>query len=324
MPGVWSVGWALCVMLLALPTWAAMADNPVLIQLRGEALVMARTYGLADIAEPGSIDPALKEQLCGVEIGRTPRPGQLTQVTRFEMTALLEKALPGISERLRWGGPVFVRVRGGGTPCDVEALQQSAYQLLLSWLQQRYGQGSAQRVGEPKPVMVPAGNVTFRPKLSATGRLVKRMPVWVDVLVDGEHFQTVPIWFAVSVQAPALVVKGAMKRYQELSPGDVEETILDIASLNDEPLQKSSLPGKRIVHDLEAGAVITAGDVEPMPDVRRGELITVYAHQGAVSLTVKGIALMDGHVSQQITVRNPGNGESYRAVVIGKDQARVN
>lgn len=311
------------VLLLAFLVSPAEADDTVVVLFKHEVRITKSTYKLADIAELNKVESALRNQLSEVEIGRTPRPGQLTQITQSELTALLEHIFPGITMHLRWEGPAFVRVRGSGVRCEAGALRRSAYQLLFGWLKVHYEQVSLQVVGEPEPIIIPEGEVEFHPKLSAATRLGKRMPVWVDVLVDGQHYQTVPIWFAVSVPASVLMVKSAMAKHQELSQKDVVEKTFDIARLSGDPLYKGDLVGKRIVHYMKAGDVITMTDVETVPMVSQGDLVTAFAHYGSVSLAAEGIALMDGNVSQIIEVRNPGSGETYNARVIGNNQVRV-
>jgi flagella basal body P-ring formation protein FlgA len=304
--------------------FSARADETVTIKLKGEALVFSRVYTLKDIAELGPTTSLNREKLTALEMGFTPRPGQLAKVPRFEVATRLEREFPGFSERLRWEGADVVQIRGTGVRLDAEALHHSARKALIAWIPPRYKHVSVQRLGKPISIVVPRGEVRFQPKLSAITKLKKRIPVWVDVLVDGQHFQTVPIWFAVSVDAQALAAKGAMDKKHELSANDVVERVIDIAGLADDPLDKLALEGQRLVRRLEAGEVVTVADVEPIPAVSQGELITVYARHGSVSLAVTGIALNDGDISQLIEVKNPGSGESYQALVIGQKKARVN
>ncbi|MCP4506530.1 MAG: flagellar basal body P-ring formation protein FlgA [Fuerstiella sp.] len=229
-----------------------------------------------------------------------------------------------MSQRLRWDGPTSVRVRGGGVAADVDALRRAAQATLSNWLDERFEQTTLKGVGTLKKMTVPVGEIVFRPRVRLGQRLRKRIPVWVDVLVDKQHFQTVPVWFAVSVQAPVLMLKQAFDKHHQLQIEDVTEAVLDITTLKAVPVVKGSLLTKRLSRAMDDGSVLTEDDVELTPAVSQGQLITVFAQHGGVSLISKGIALADGAVQQTIAVRNPDSGESYRAMVIGNEQARVN
>jgi flagella basal body P-ring formation protein FlgA len=319
-----SIGLVLCGALFTALSGPALADEPNFIELRAATTIVTPTYELSDIADLTNVDPAFERRLSDIIIGRTPRPGQQANITRFELDALLEQKYPGISKRLLWRGPTFARVRGAGVRCDGNTIGQAAYRFLLERLKRTHDKVTVRMVTPPTPLIVPRGKLSFHPKLSAASRLNKRMPVWVDVCVDGEHFQTVPIWFSVSVYETGLVMKGAKKKGQHLSKRDVAQRKLDIAAMKGIPLQKPQVEGMRATRDLSAGTALTVDDVEKVPSVTRGDLITVYARNGAVLLAVRGIAMMDGCVAQRIEVRNPSSGKSYYALVIGKNLAKVN
>lgn len=310
--------------LLAAAPPAAFGGPGGCLRLKQKAEIATLAYSLKDIAELDGLAPPLQNRLAGVRIGRTPRPGQWTQVTQSEIAAVLERARPGVTRGFRWQGPAYIRIRGGGVLCDMERLRQSARDLLLDRLQAKYEQVAVRPVGEPKPVVAAAGRVSFQPRLSPGGMLKKRMAVWVDVFVDGRRFQTVPVWFDVSVRAPVWVARRPIARKQEVPADGVVQCVRDIAGLGGDPLTAASLQGLRAVRKLPSGAILAAEDVEPIPAVSQGEEITVYAGRGSVRLQVKAVALTDGRVSQQIMVKNPGSGESFRATVIGTRQAMVN
>lgn len=316
--------WLMLLCLLAPPPSAVFGGAGGRLRLKRKAEIATLTYDLGEIAELDGLTSPLQRRLAGVPIGRTPRPGLWTQVTQSEVAAVLEKSRPGVTRSIQWQGPAFIRIRGGGVLCDMEQLRQSARDMLLDRLQAKYEQVTVQPVGAPKPVVTADGRVSFHPRLSRNGRLKKRMAVWVDIFVDGRQFQTVPVWFGVTVRMPVWVVRQPIGEKQEVPADGVIQHVHDIAGLGGEPLTAASLQGLRAVRRLSSGTILTAEDVEPIPAVSQGEVITVYAGHGSVRLQIKAVALADGRVSQQIMVKNPGSGESFRATVIGTRQAKVN
>jgi flagella basal body P-ring formation protein FlgA len=311
-------------LLAVLPCAVTLAWGDGVLRLKETVEITAATYTLEDIVTLEGFPEEQKGLLERVDIGQTPRPGQWMHVTQTQIAAVLENVSPGITRKIQWQGPGFVRIRGGGVRCDRRALKQSALCFLQHRLREQYDDVSVRLVGEPRPVITTAGRVSFHPKMSRALRLRKRMPVWVDIHVEGEHFQTLPLWFDVSVQMPVWVVQRNLDPKAPMTADSVKKSIRDIAGLDGEPLRKASLDGLRTVRPLAQGKILTTDDVAPIPAVSRGDVITVIAGHGMVRLWVKAVALADGTVSQLIDVQNPNSGESFRATVIGTKKAMVN
>jgi flagella basal body P-ring formation protein FlgA len=317
-----AVFWLLVLAGVLLVTVDAAAE--VHLRFRDKVDVVTPTYTLKDIVELDRLADPLKGRLANVQIGLAPRPGQWTQVTQVEVAAVLESDLPGVTRNLPWRGPAYVRIRGGGVRCDMTALQQAAQSFLLDQLGKRYDDVTVRLVSKPRPVIAAAGKATFSPKMSPVWRLSKRMPVWVDVLVAGRHFQTVPLWFEVAARMPVWVVQSELRRKQSITVNSVKKCLRDIVGLEGKPLSTDSLEGMRTVRELTPGTILSTDLVEPIPAVSRGEMISVAVSHGGVHLQVKAIALTDGRISQQIVVKNPGSGGIFRAKVIDIKKAMVN
>lgn len=306
------------------PCAATFAWGDGVLRLKETVEITAATYTLKDIVTLEGFPEGQKGLLEKVAVGQTPRPGQWMHVTQTEIAAALENVSPGITRYIQWQGPGFARIRGGGVRCDMRALKQSAFCFLQNRLRQQYDDISVRFVGELKPVITTAGRVSFHPKMSRALRLRKRMPVWVDIHVEGKHFQTLPLWFDVRVQRPVWVAQKKLDPKAPLTADSIEKSIRDIAGLDGEPLRGASLDGLRTVRPLAEGKILTTDDVAPIPAVSQGDVITVMAGHGMVRLWVKAVALADGKVSQLIDVQNPNSGESFRATVIGTKKAMVN
>ncbi len=340
----------LIILVLALTAPAVVAEgvaeDKTIIQLKREILVLTRTYSLRDIADVRSTDSALLARLLAVEVGRTPLPGQITRITRHEIWARLQRQQPDIAQQLEWRGAASVQVEGGGVAYDGAALEQSAYRFLSDWLEQRYnsqsGSASMQdsghyrsamrqlpatiainRIGKPDVLVVPLGEISYHPHIANSQMVRKRMSVWVDIKVDNQPFQTIPVWFAVTVHMRVPVITNTVEKHQVLARENIATELHDIAGLSGTPIVDNNLIGHRTRRRLTKGSVITGQDVELMPLVNEGEWITVFANHGPVSLAIKGRAMTEGNLSQSIMVNNPSSGESYRAWVVGKGQARV-
>lgn len=60
------------------------------------------------------------------------------------------------------------------------------------------------------------------------------------------------------------------------------------------------------------------------PEIRKGDLIHVEAHNGAARLALDGQAQAGGRIGDRIAVRNPSSGKLFTATVAGRGRAIVN
>ena len=77
------------------------------------------------------------------------------------------------------------------------------------------------------------------------------------------------------------------------------------------------------VHDVRTGDAVVAGRAVREAQVARGETIRVEVSSGGVVLAFDAAAESSGHVGEAITVRNPGNGQKFRAIVEARGKAGV-
>jgi flagella basal body P-ring formation protein FlgA len=85
----------------------------------------------------------------------------------------------------------------------------------------------------------------------------------------------------------------------------------------------SDLSNLTIARGVEAGALLSWRDVTRRSLVQRGSRIDVVAADGALSITMKGLAMQSGALGETIVVRNPDSRRDFSAVVIAENQARV-
>ena len=67
---------------------------------------------------------------------------------------------------------------------------------------------------------------------------------------------------------------------------------------------EDELVGKQLVRQSRAGMVLKSTDVSDPQLVARNDLVTVYLHAGALTLTVKGTALNAASLGQPVAVLN--------------------
>lgn len=294
---------------------AAPAADCLAIALEPEVMVAGTRYRLADVAR---FDGGKCAELGALELGKAPRPGYWAHITRHQVAARIERRWPGSRKQIRWTGSQVVRVTATGESYPGMDVSRVAEWALREALQDRYSRVELEATRTVEDLIVPAGHVTLEAGAPNATAPAKRMSVWVDVSVDGEHYRSVPVWFAVSAWTRVVQVNRDLEHNHVLELADLAEATIDIAGLPGPPVMDPALaPGQRLVRPLSEGTVLLEKHIEPAPLVQQGAVVDVFAKAGRVVLRAKGVALSDGDLSQRIVVSNPKSGERFAAVVVG-------
>lgn len=310
----------------------------ILITLQDETAIDQTEYSLGQVAtiqvkEESTTERTTKErtteekntklveQLKVLPIGRTPRVGYVDKVRQTEILAKIEKEYPGLRHQIKWEGPSVARIRSVGTAYDKEKIIGVARVGLNHWLGDRYRDYSIRHTGDYQDIVLPTGDVEVVPRINEDARLNKRMNVWVDILVNGDRYQSLPIWFAVEVPVSALVMNSDAKKGNVIVDNQVRKEVIDIAAVGGTPfLEKDALVNKRLQKDIKAGEAITADRVEDTPAVVKDHEVIVEAQVGAVIVKAIAIALEDGKVGEKVKVRKPETAIDYEVTVVGRNR----
>lgn len=296
---------------------------PLNVALHDEASVSKRVYVLADVATVRG-DAEVVVRLAGVELGRSPRPGYWANLTKHEIAARLEQALPGINKQVAWSGSETVRVSTVGVAQSATAIVEYARNALLQSLYRRFEHVDIELVNEPSDVILPAGQLQFAVSDLDNIAPTKRFAVWVDMSIDGEHFRSLPVWFRVTVLADVVTAGRDLERYEVLAQSDLGTSSVDITTISGKPvLDPAELVGLRVLKPVAAGRVLVDGLAEPAPPIQEGQVIDVVASAGRIMLRSKAIALADGELDERIAVQSRSSGERYFATVVAPGHAQV-
>lgn len=85
----------------------------------------------------------------------------------------------------------------------------------------------------------------------------------------------------------------------------------------------ASLESLSVARGLGVGAILSWRDVARRSLVLRGSRVEVLAGSGALTITMKGLAMQNGALGETIVVRNPESRRDFSAVVTAENQARV-
>lgn len=74
---------------------------------------------------------------------------------------------------------------------------------------------------------------------------------------------------------------------------------------------------------VQAGRLLTWRDVARRPLVRKGDLVEVSAAEGALVITMKGLAMQNGALGEAVTIRNPESKKDFTAFVVDENRVQV-
>ncbi len=121
----------------------------------------------------------------------------------------------------------------------------------------------------------------------------------------------------------AMVARQPIARGQplEVSLFDLRRT--DLIRDKDAVPAGTELANLEIARGVGEGALLSWRDVTRRALVQRGSRIDVVAADGALTITMKGLAMESGALGETILVRNPESRRDFSAVVTAENQARV-
>jgi flagella basal body P-ring formation protein FlgA len=312
-----------CSLLAGIGAAAATPDaESIAIGLTARVQQDDATLALGDIA---AIDTAgaTHQSLRKLALPAKGKVGDTVVYARAEIAALVDKAFPGLAQRLRWSGPERVLVeRRGVVVAPDEYIEWAARELRAHWATLD-GRIELQAVNDYRPLTLPRGVRSVEARF--TGDEVRRTSkVWLDIAIDGKPYTTATVVFDVRWWRPALVLKQRGNARQRMQPELTTVAEVDISLANGVALQDAQqLQGKRLRRDTEAGRPLSADDLEDIPAVELGATVRVETQVGRVAIQTLAVAERDGAIGQRIAVRHPKNNEQLMVEVIGENRAIV-
>ena len=307
--------------LALLQSFTAYAD--VELELKDDVILSGPFYTVADIARVSASTAELQRQVSELKLAAVPRISYKKRVRIQDVVTRVQAAQFKGSGRIKHKGREFVLIQSEGSTVSTGRLQLEAESALRRWLAERYTDYSVTVGSVPDTLAVPAGRLGFQANVGTSDKVSRRMRVWLDVLVDGEHYQSLPIWFSVEVKELVPVAKYKAKKDSRLVKEQYVFVSRDIGNLEGRPLTAAEFGNLRLKKDIRAGEVLTQEKVELRPAISTGEWVEVQLQYGAIGLRMRARADEDGGVGQVIRLRNPNGGAVFFARVTGEGKVVV-
>lgn len=284
------------------------------IELPAETSVSGLELSLGAVAVVHGDDPDLVARAEALGLGYAPAPGFQRVLEAERVRAELARELPGIE--LTVSGAPRCRVLAATITVASADLRERARTVLREAL----GDADADLApcGELLDLEVPQPlqGLELEPVWNGRAPSAGAWSVPVRVYVDGELYRTVSTAWDVALWQRRSVLRRSVRAGEELAPTDFETRRVRVGTGPESgalaPEQLGTAVARR---DLEAGAIVTARDVERRVVLHRGDVVSLEVRRGGVQVRALVTALGDGHVGDRVRVRCEKTGKELVARV---------
>lgn len=285
----------------------------VSVELRAEALIGHARIALADVAviHAEGAQAALEAELGTIVLARAPRVGYVERLSRAQIEQAIRRATAKAGA-LRWSGAAVVAARTATQTVDAQTLSDAAIGALDPYLAVMGGRAAVTADAPPADVLVPAGQLALRTRALPARPQHGRVPVWIDLHVNGELYRSLVVQLAVTIHQQAYLARHAIDVGSFVTAADFDIAEADVAATGALPVKQPLAPF-RAARPLRAGQPLTAAAMLAGGAVRRGDQFRLAVRTGAIGIDTAGVAMDDAGPGQPIRVRPSGG----RDVVTG-------
>ncbi len=292
-------GWIAIVMLMVLGQ--AFTATALEIRFRSSATASGEILLLGEVAD---ILPASEAHVLeSLTLLRAPAPGEDGVYAADDLRTYLVHSEPDL-ENSTWSGAERIRVHRAGITID----QARVTQIIEAYLKGKSSQLpqaklSFQLVGRVAPFVLPQGELDYE-VIPADPRIIGSSRFTLIFRIDGRVVKNQSVRVDLKALASVAVATTELRRGQVILASDVQLADVDLGNVREACLDPDELVGKKARRTIRLGDVIERSYVEFPPLVKRGDLVSITAHKGALAITATGLAREDGKMGDTIKVRN--------------------
>ena len=279
---------------------------------------------LGEIADIFGLDRLLVARLNSVYLCDAPVLGEAIRLTRSDIRRKLEQA-GFFKSSIQFTG-AFETVISSESGMDF--LDDPLASAVLNYMHVHYAQ-----VGEefdlhfrhiPELSKRHAKDVEYRIALSPNQRFKGNIVVIVEALENGVTLKKYPVSVKVQTFSEVLVAKRNIELRSALDPQWFVFEKRETTNLREPPVVSYDfIAGKQAVRIITKNSILTVNEVEQVPAIKQGEIITIALKTDNFSITAQGRARKSGGVGETIPVINLASLKQINAVVIDSNTVAV-
>ncbi len=204
--------------------------------------------------------------------------------------------------------------------------QNRVYKAAREYISQSYPDADSLKIemGELPQMDTPPDGYSIRVEFPDGIRKMGNVRMVGTILHDSTELSrfTFPVYIGVFREGYRLT---AIKRRGEgFYKGDFVRVDLNIAEEGNAITDSLELHTRIASRYIPAGTILTRSNTSPIPDIHRGDRVTVLVNSGTIRLETVAIAKDTSYLGESILCEDPSTGRRYLAMTSGKRQAIIN
>ena len=276
---------------------------------------------LGDVATIDTVDETGKALLT-IAVANSPAPGDKAYLRSVKIQKYLQSSQT-LPEDIDWKGSSVVEVKRNGITIDSKRILD----LIADYLRSQQNSLPLAVIrfiptSHPLPFILPMGQLTCDVIPSNPG-ILSSSRFSLIFKVDERVVKNMSIRGKVEARANIVTTAIPVKKGTVLSVRHLEETVMDIADIQDPGFSVEEFLGKKLKRSLRAGSPVKVSMVEILPVVYRGEKVKLVIQAGPMLLTATGLAHSDGKINDLIRVQNINSSKVVFGRVTGPGTVEV-
>ena len=276
--GLFAAAVACLLCTFVLPAWTKTGGR-ILITVRKTAEVDGSNILLKDLATI-SAPEFFKEELALIDLGRSPKPGRMKQITGDRITAAVNDM--GLEEQnVSLEVPKQVFVKRASQALDPGQVEKEATRFLSTFFPGKEFTLTAFKVRGLE--LYPQGELAIvfdnRYAPSNSGRLSLHADVWVN----GSRQDRLSITGRIILYRSVVVAARRLERGQAITPGDVALQSMDIFGQRSDLLfSLDQVTGMVMTRTVAPGQCVTRDEFRQAPTIEKGSVVKLVASKKPV------------------------------------------
>ncbi len=277
--------------------------SDVAIELRSSALIDHPRIVLADVAVIHG-----HAALQTIALGQAPRVGYVERLTRTQIEQAIRRHAGSEVGAFNWSGASSVAVKIQSQAVTGSDVSAAAMQALRSQFDTSHRAIALSLASPVADVELPAGPVELRARPLQASVLPARVPMWVDLLVNGTVYRSVVVQLSVSSRQPAYralrdLAQGAWASQEDFAVADADVAGIEAVTVG------SQLPAFRLRQNIKAGQLLSTAAQTSSGKVLRGDQVRLFIKSGQIGIETAAVAMAEAMPGQLLAVRPAGGTE---------------
>ena len=280
------------------------------INVSPSAIVNSREYFLGDIAKIQGPD-IIKDQIEKIYIGFSPSLGKIRTISKRQITAKI-KSVSWLPYDVKIILPESVIIKRASQILSEKQLKE----IYINNVKQRL-KNKDFKIRDFKvrgSVLYPLGEINFR-ILGGNIKPIKKTNFYFDVNVNGKKCGKIILSGWVDIFDNVVCFKNSFKRGHIIKNSDLFMRKLNLSLIPNNYIKNLDYAlGMCIKRNVKSKDCLDRNMLENPPLIRKGDIVKLIAGKGNLRIEATGIAIKNGKLNDQITVKNI----SSKKIVSGK------